>query len=72
MPCVSPDGSVTESAKRVLLAAVEEKSAEEIAKAAGLPLFRVRGSVRELVDAGLIESRNGTYRTTEQGKVKIV
>jgi hypothetical protein len=35
-------------------------------------LFRVRGSVRELVDAGLIESRNGTYRTTEQGKVKIV
>jgi Sugar-specific transcriptional regulator TrmB. len=49
-----------------------EKSAEEIAKAAGLPLFRVRGSVRELVDAGLIESRNGTYRTTEQGKVKIV
>ena len=72
MPCVSPDGSVTESAKRVLLAAVEEKSAGEIAKAAGLPLFRVRGSVRELVDAGLIESRNGTYRTTEQGKVKIV
>jgi len=72
MPCVSPDGSVTESAKKVLSAAAEEKSAEEIAKAAGLPLFRVRSSIRELVDAGLIESRNGTYRTTEQGKVKIV
>ena len=71
MPCVSPDGTVTETAKKVLSAAVEEKSAEEIANT-GLPLFRVRSSIRELVDAGLIESRNEKYKTTEKGKTKIV
>jgi predicted transcriptional regulator len=71
MPCILPDGSVTESAKKVLSAAMKEKNPEEIAKAAGLPLFRVRSSIRELTEAGFIESRNGKYLTTEGGRKKI-
>jgi len=70
MPCILPDGSVTETAKKVLSAA-KEKSVEEIAKEAGLPLFRVRSSIRELLDAGFAEQKGEKYLTTEKGEAKI-
>jgi predicted transcriptional regulator len=71
MPCILPDGSITETAKNVLAVARTEKSVEEIAKGSSLPLFRVRSSIRELIDAEFIAEKNGKYLTTEKGKEKI-
>ncbi len=70
MPCILPDGNVTETAKKVLWAA-KEKTVEEIAKEAGLPLFRIRGSIRELSKAGFVEQKGDKYLTTEEGKTKL-
>jgi predicted transcriptional regulator len=42
-------------------------SPEEIAKDAGLPLFRVRSGLRELTQAGLATQRNDKYELTEKG-----
>jgi len=71
MPCILPDGSVTPTAKKVLAVASEAKSAEEIAQATGMPLYRVRSSVRELLEGGLLQEREGKYQITEKGKEKI-
>jgi len=43
-------------------------SPEEIAKDAGLPLFRVRSGLRELTQAGLANQKNDRYEITEKGK----
>jgi len=70
MPCVLPDGSVTPTAKKVLSTALQEKSAEEISKLTGMPVYRVRSSIRELLNAGLMEEKGGKYLTTDKGKGK--
>jgi len=43
------------------------KSPEEIAKEAGLPLFRVRSGLRELTQAGLAKQRDDRYELSEKG-----
>jgi len=70
MPCILPDGNITDSAKRILSAA-RDNSIEEISGEANLPLFRVRSSIRELLDANLIDEKDGRYSTTEEGKNKL-
>jgi predicted transcriptional regulator len=42
-------------------------SPEEIAKNTGLPLFRVRSSLRELAQAGLADEKGDSYKLTEKG-----
>jgi len=42
-------------------------SPEEIAKDAGLPLFRVRSGLRELTQAGLANQKDDRYEITEKG-----
>jgi len=71
MPCVLPDGSVTPTAKKVLSAATEPKSTEEMAKTAEVPIYRVRSSIRELLEAGFLEEKEGKYITTQKGREKI-
>jgi predicted transcriptional regulator len=43
-------------------------SPEEIAKDAGLPLFRVRSALRELTQAGLTSQKDDRYEITEKGE----
>jgi predicted transcriptional regulator len=43
------------------------KSPEEIAKEAGLPLFRVRSGLRELTQAGLADQKEDSYKLSETG-----
>jgi len=71
MACINPDGSLTPSALAVLRALETPATPAEIAQKAGLPLFRVRGSLRELVEAGLLAEREGIYSLTPQGREKI-
>jgi len=68
MACISPDGKPTESGAKMLRALNSGLgSPEEIAKDAGLPLFRVRSGLRELTQAGLANQKNDKYEITEKG-----
>lgn len=54
MACVT-DGRPSESGRRMIEAVAKgARTPEEVAEATGLPLFRVRGGLRELVAAGLV------------------
>jgi len=68
MPCINPDGTLTESAKTLLKAAYEPMSAEDLAKKIGLPLYKVRSSVREMMEVGLIKETEGKFLITGKGK----
>lgn len=68
MACVSPDGKPTESGAKMLRALQAGlKSPEEIALNTGLPLFRVRSGLRELVQAGLAAQKEDSYKLSETG-----
>ena len=68
MACISPDGKPTESGTKMLRAIKSGLGApEEIAKSTGLPLFRVRSGIREMVDAGLVEQQDINYRLSQKG-----
>jgi len=69
MACVNPDGTLTPSALAVLKAVKQApQTAEALAALVGLPLFRVRSSLRELREAGLLIETDGVYHLTPQGE----
>lgn len=68
MACVEPDGSLSELAKKVLAAVAAGADAATLAKQVGVPLFRVRASLRELKEAGLIEGSDERLALTERGE----
>jgi DNA-binding IclR family transcriptional regulator len=68
MACISPDGKPTESGSKMLRALESGLgSPEEIAKNAGLPLFRVRSGLRELTQAGLANQKGDRYELSGKG-----
>jgi len=71
MACINPDGTLTPSAKAILSAVSSPASLEEVAKSTGLPLFRIRSSIREMLEAGLAEEKEGKYAATKLGQEKI-
>jgi len=71
MACINVDGTLVASARTLLLSVVEARSAEEAATHTGLPLFRVRASLREFLQAGLVAEANGTYVLTDAGRSKL-
>lgn len=71
MPCVNPDGSITDSAKALLKVIEIPLTAEEISTKVGQPLFKIRSSLREMVDAELIKEEGNKYVISESGKEKI-
>lgn len=73
MPCIGPDGTLTPVAAEVLRAAggAAGATADDIARVAGVPLYRARASLRELVDAGLLAADAGRYRATPAGSARL-
>lgn len=76
MACINPDGSLSTVAKAVL-GRLGERPARvpELARDAGLPVYRVRATVRETGRAGLIapagddaDPRDGPWRLTDLGR----
>ncbi|QER41357.1 hypothetical protein F1847_00855 [Thermodesulfobacterium sp. TA1] len=68
--CVSPDGKLSERALG-LLKILEEKgklNASEMAELIKRPLFQVRSSLRELVEAGFVALEGDEYSLTEKGR----
>ncbi len=69
MPCVSSDGKPTPSGIAVLKSLKEGNlSPEEISGKTGQPLFRVRSGLRELQNAGFVETREDKYRLSNTGE----
>jgi hypothetical protein len=68
MVCVKPDGRPTKSGEQMLTAiAATALTPEQTAAETGLALFKVRGGLRSMVEAGLAVELDGTYRATEKG-----
>lgn len=72
MACIDPDGFLTVTAIFLLRNLAEQPLPPvEIAKRLGEPLFKVRGNLREMEEAGLIQEQGGLYVLTEEGRGKI-
>ena len=71
MACVNPDGTMTSSAMAMMQAMKEPATAAKIAEKAGLPLFRVRSGLREMVEAKLATEHDGLFQRTESGSEKV-
>jgi DNA-binding IclR family transcriptional regulator len=67
MACIGNQGELTESARGMLTALGSRATAEEVAARTGLPLFRVRGGLREMAEVGLVELNDGAYSPTLRG-----
>jgi predicted transcriptional regulator len=70
MACVNADGTITATAKALLKGLETPLTAEEVSGRLGQPLFRVRSSLRELVEAGFVKAQGDRYQVTEEGKKK--
>jgi hypothetical protein len=68
MACINPDGTLTKSAKSLLSVIDTPHTAEALSKTLATPLFLVRASLREMVNAKLIRFEGDTYVITETGK----
>ena len=71
MACINPDGTLSPSAKTVVSTLQKPSTLQELAQATNLPLYRLRSSLRELVDANLVAEENGVYKLTEAGKTHL-
>lgn len=70
MACLTSDGTLTGAALDLLDLLAEPLPPEAIANRLDRPLFQVRASVRELAEAGLLESRGEAWVTTEAGRAR--
>jgi DNA-binding IclR family transcriptional regulator len=67
MACINPDGTLSPSARSVLESLQSPGSLAELVRKTGLPLYRIRMSLRELVEAGLLAETDGMYQATPVG-----
>ena len=71
MPCVWPDGSLSTSGRLLLASVNPDSTADDVSAITGIPLYRVRSSLRQLLEAGFISEAGGRYRQTEEGVAKV-
>jgi len=71
VPCVNPDGTLTDSARALLRLLGNPAAPEEIARRLDRPLFSVRASLRELVGADLVRAEGGEFVVTERGQSRL-
>lgn len=68
MPCIGPDGKITETGKKVLIAInAGMTSPEDIAKYTGMPLWWIRSRLRELTQFELVAQAGENFRITAKG-----
>ena len=71
MACIDANGNITRSAELILLAVMRPVSVEQVAGESGLAVFRVRGALRELTQAGFISQIAGTFQITNEGQTAL-
>lgn len=68
LPCVSADGKPTKSGIEMLSALKSGASTSDaLSGATGMPLFRVRSGLRQLVNAGFVKQVDDKYQLTPEG-----
>jgi predicted transcriptional regulator len=72
MPCVKPDGTLEPMAQAILRALRTPRTVEGVCDHVRLPLYRVRSTVRELVEAGLVADADGALRLTDAGAARLL
>ena len=68
MACINPDGSLSAVAMLMLDYLLEPHTEQEIAQRAAQPMYRIRSSIRELHEAGMIKAAGDGWQTTEDGR----
>jgi predicted transcriptional regulator len=71
MPCVKPDGTLEPMAQAIIRVLRTPHTVEEICESLRLPLYRVRSTVRELVEAGLAAEIDGRFSLTGPGAERV-
>jgi predicted transcriptional regulator len=71
MPCVKPDGTLEPLAQAIVRALSAARTAEGVCEHLRLPLYRVRSTMRELVEAGLVAEHDGVYGLTDSGRRRL-
>jgi type II secretory ATPase GspE/PulE/Tfp pilus assembly ATPase PilB-like protein len=71
MGCINVDGTLTRSGKLILSALHTPMTPEEAARETGVPLFKVRSSIREFLAARLVQAADDKFQTTLDGLVQI-
>lgn len=71
MPCVKPDGTLEPMAQAIVRALSTSRTAEGVCEHLRLPLYRVRSTLRELLEAGLVAERDGVYDLTDSGRRRV-
>jgi len=67
MACIQPDGTLSPSGEYILLALRNPATPEDAVRETGIPLFLVRGAVREFLQAGYLEETGDKFRLTPKG-----
>jgi len=71
MPCVKPDGTLEPMAQAIVRALCTPRTVEGVCEHLRLPLYRVRSTMRELAEAGLVAETNGVYALTDTGRRRV-
>ena len=71
MPCVKPDGTLEPMAQAIVRALCAPRTAEGVCEYLRLPLYRVRSTMRELMEAGLAAESDGIYSLTDSGRRRL-
>lgn len=71
MVCLPSDDILGSTGVSVLLTLTTPTTLEDVAQKTGLPLFRVRGTVRRLMEAGLTHQVKQMYEITPEGIGKL-
>lgn len=67
MACLPSDDILSSTGVSVLLVLTTPTTLEDLAQKTELPLFRVRGTVRRLLEAGLVHKVEERYEITPEG-----
>ena len=67
MACLPSDDILGSTGVSVLLTLTTPTTLEDVAQQTGLPLFRVRGTVRRLLEAGLTNQVGQMFEITPAG-----
>ena len=71
MACINPDGTLTPAAQAVITALHNPCTPAELAQVTSLPVYRIRSTIRELIEAGLVLETDGKYQLTDTGKKRL-
>jgi predicted transcriptional regulator len=71
MACINPDGTLTPAAQAVITALKTSCTPAELSQVTSLPVYRIRSTIRELIEAGLVLEIAGKYQLTDSGMKRL-